>query len=56
MQLHDYADLKYYSKIGWRPMYSERHDERNFYVKLQNGYDEDEVLKPNSKSKGTIIF
>lgn len=37
-----YADLKYYSKIGWRPMYSERHDERNFYVKLQNGYDEDD--------------
>ena len=36
------ADLKYYSKIGWRPMYSARHDEKNYYVSLQNGYDEDD--------------
>ena len=35
------AELKYYSKIGWRPMLSERHDERNFYVTIQNGHTED---------------
>ena len=37
-----HADLKYYSKIGWRPNFYDRHDERNFYVLAQNGYDEDD--------------
>ena len=35
------ADMRYYTKIGWRPMYSFNHDAKNFYVKVQNGYDED---------------
>ena len=35
------ADMKYYTKIGWRPMYSYKHDAKNFYVKVENGYDED---------------
>lgn len=35
------ADLKYYSKIGWRPMFRDIQDERNFYVQIQDGHDED---------------
>ena len=35
------ADMKYYTKIGWRPMYSFNHETKNFYVKVENGYDED---------------
>ncbi len=36
-----HAELKYYSKIGWRPRIYDRHDERNFYVTIQNGHTED---------------
>lgn len=35
------AELKYYSKIGWRPLLYDVQDERNFYVKVQNGHTED---------------
>lgn len=35
------AELVYYSKIGWRPNFKYTHDEKNFYVSVQNGYHED---------------
>ena len=35
------ADLVWYKKIGWRPMFYDVQDEKNFYVKLQNGHTED---------------
>ncbi len=35
------AELKYYSKIGWRPLFYDVQDERNFYVRIQNGHTED---------------
>lgn len=35
------AELKYYSKIGWRPLFSDVQDEKNFYVKIQQGHTED---------------
>ena len=35
------ADMHYYSKTGWRPMYSYKHDARNFYIRVENGHDED---------------
>lgn len=34
------AKLKYYSKIGWRPMFVDTQDEKNFYVQIQDGHDE----------------
>lgn len=36
------ANLKYYSKIGWRPEFSDRQDARNFYVAIKNGFEEDD--------------
>jgi len=35
------AQLKYYSKIGWRPLLVDTQDERNFYVQIMDGHDED---------------
>lgn len=39
------GDIKYYSKVGWRPMFTDRQDARNFYVTLEEGYDEDDDNK-----------
>jgi hypothetical protein len=36
------ADVKYYSKVGWRPMFSDTQYERNFYIRYQEGFDEDD--------------
>lgn len=36
------ADIKYYSKIGWRPMFTDTQDERNYYVRYMEGFDEDD--------------
>lgn len=35
------GDFNYYDKTGYRPMYSLNYDERNFYINVQNGWDED---------------
>lgn len=35
------AELKYYSKIGWRPLFTDRQEEKNFYVQIQDGHMED---------------
>lgn len=42
-----YADLDYYSKDGFRPLYGVSHDERNFTVTFENGWfeDDDEWIK-----------
>lgn len=37
-----YADLAYYSKAGYKPMYGINHDERNFNIKFQDGWDEED--------------
>lgn len=37
-----YADLAYYSKVGYKPMYGINHDERNFNIKFQDGWDEED--------------
>ena len=37
-----YADLAYYSKAGYKPMYGINHDERNFNIKVQDGGDEED--------------
>ena len=36
------ADIKYYSKVGWRPMLTDTQDFKNFYLRLSEGYDEDD--------------
>lgn len=42
-----YADVNYYSKAGYRPVYGLQHDERNFKVTYENGWyeDDDEWVK-----------
>ena len=35
------AQLRYYSKIGWRPIFEDTQNEKNFYVRIQDGHDED---------------
>ena len=35
------AELKYYSKIGWRPLFTDVQNEKNFYVQIQDGHTED---------------
>lgn len=35
------ANLKYYSKIGWRPLFTDVQDFRNFYIQVTDGHDED---------------
>jgi len=35
------AELKWYKKIGWRPLFYDVQNEKNFYVKVQNGHTED---------------
>lgn len=37
-----YADLAYYSKAGYKPMYGINHDERNFNIKVQDGWAEED--------------
>lgn len=46
-----YADLNYYSKVGYKPIYALEHDERNFKVTYENGcFEEDDewVKKQNN--------
>ncbi|MEG1413321.1 MAG: OstA-like protein [Acidaminococcaceae bacterium] len=49
------SDLAYYSKAGWKPMFSYKHDERNFYFKLQTGNEEDSDNNWIKKSKNVIL-
>lgn len=37
-----YADLNYYSKAGYKPVYGLEHNERNFNVTYENGWYEDD--------------
>ena len=37
-----YADLNYYSKAGYKPVYGLEHNERNFKVTYENGWYEDD--------------
>ena len=46
-----YADLNYYSKAGYKPVYGLEHNERNFKVTYENGWYEDDdewVRKENN--------
>lgn len=45
-----YADLNNYFKAGFKPMYGIDHDERNFKVSIQDGWDEqdDDWVKNNA--------
>ena len=36
------AELTEYSKVGYKPMYSVKHNERNFELTYQNGWEEDD--------------
>ncbi|MBQ8690287.1 MAG: LPS export ABC transporter periplasmic protein LptC [Phascolarctobacterium sp.] len=36
------AELTKYSKVGYKPMYSLKHNERNFVLTYQNGWEEDD--------------
>ncbi len=36
------AELTKYSKVGYKPMYSVKHNERNFDITYQNGWEEDD--------------
>ena len=37
-----YADLNYYTKDGYKPLYGLRHNERNFVLTFENGWFEDD--------------
>ena len=37
-----YADVNYYTKAGYKPVYGLQHDERNFKVTYENGWYEDD--------------
>ena len=46
-----YADVNYYSKAGYKPVYGLEHNERNFKVTYENGWYEDDdewVRKQNN--------
>ena len=49
------AELKYYSKIGWRPLYYDVQDERNFYVRIQDGHTEDSDNNWIRKKRDVLI-
>ncbi len=42
-----YADINYYTKAGYKPMFGVEHDERNFKITVQDGWveDDDEWVK-----------